>query len=113
GPGALTKGSTWASLDPLEYAVTATVVLGVALAVVLLGRGLLDRPRRVVALAACAVAACAPALTGHTRAATPEALAVGADMLHLVAGGIWLGGLVALVLVLPDLGGRRTLAAEV
>jgi copper transport protein len=113
GLGALTKGSTWASLDPLEYAVTATVVLGVALAVVLLGRGLLDRPRRIVALAACAVAACAPALTGHTRAATPEALAVGADMLHLVAGSIWLGGLVALVLVLPDLGGRRTLAAEV
>ncbi|KRB76178.1 copper resistance protein CopC [Nocardioides sp. Root190] len=113
GVGALAKGSTWAALDPLEYVVTATVVLGVSLAVVLLGRGLIDRPRRVVALVACGVAACAPALTGHTRAATPEVLAVGADMLHLVAGSVWLGGLVALVLVLPDLGGRRTLAAEV
>ena len=113
GPGALGRGSTWGALDPLEYVVTGAVVGGVTLAVVLLGRGLIDRGRRLVALGACAVAVCAPALTGHTRAATPEVLAVGADMLHLVAGGIWLGGLVALVLVLPDLGGRRTLAAEV
>lgn len=113
GIGALGDGATWASLDPLEYVVTAAVVAGVVLAVVLLGRGLVDRPRRIVALVACAAATCAPALTGHTRAATPEVLAVGADMLHLVAGATWLGGLVALVLVLPDLGGRRTLAAEV
>ncbi len=113
GPGALADGATWSSLDPTEYAVTLAVVAGVALAVLLLGRGVVERSRRAVALTACAVAACAPALTGHTRAATPEVLAVGADMLHLVAGATWLGGLVALVLVLPDLGGRRTLAAEV
>lgn len=113
GLGALGRGSTWGTLDPLEYVVTGAVVGGVVLAVVLLGSGLLDRSRRMVALAACAVAVCAPALTGHTRAATPEVLAVGADMLHLLAGALWLGGLVALVLVLPDLGGRRTLAAEV
>lgn len=113
GLGALGEGATWSSLDPTEYVVSAAVVAGVALAVVLLGRGLVDRTRRVVALVACVVAACAPALTGHPRAATPEALAVAADMLHLVAGSTWLGGLVALVLVLPDLAGRRTLAAEV
>ncbi|GAA1515124.1 copper resistance protein CopC [Nocardioides humi] len=113
GVGALAKGSTWASLDRLEYVVAGVVSAGLVLAVVLLGRGLVDRTRRLVALAACALAACAPALTGHTRGVTPEALAVGADMLHLVAGSIWLGGLVALVLVLPDLGGRGALAAEV
>lgn len=113
GLGALGEGATWSSLDPTEYAVTLAVVAGVVLAVVLLGRGLVGRSRRAVALTACAVATCAPALTGHTRAATPEALAVAADMLHLLAGATWLGGLVALVLVLPDLGGRRTLAAEV
>ncbi|TWH04724.1 copper transport protein [Nocardioides sp. J9] len=113
GLGALGDGATWASLDPLEYGVAAAVVGGVVLAVVLLGRGLVDRARRTVALVACGVAVGAPALTGHTRGVTPEVLAVGADVLHLLAGSTWLGGLVALVLVLPDLGGRRTLAAEV
>ena len=89
-----------------EYVVTAAVVLGTAVAVGLLGDGLPPRPRRLAALVAGAVAVVAPALTGHTRAATPEALVVGADMLHLLAGSIWLGGLVGLALVLRDLADR-------
>lgn len=113
GPAALASGATWAALAPREYAVTGAVVLGVLAAMRLLGDGRRGRRRDLWALAAASVAVCAPAFTGHTRAATPEFLAISADALHLVAGGVWFGGLVALVLVLPDLAGHRgTLAAD-
>ena len=113
GAGALTKGSTWSSLPFTEYAVAGAVVVGVTVAVGLLGRGSPARPLGLAAVAAAAVGVCAPALTGHTRAETPEALLVAADMLHLLAGSIWLGGLVGLVLVLRELVGRGSLAGEV
>ena len=51
------------------------------------------------------MAVAAPALTGHTRAAPPVPLSVAADVLHLVAGAVWLGGLVGLALTLPRLAG--------
>lgn len=113
GLGVLRHGTTWTALAATEYATAAVVAGGVVAAVILLGDGLNGSRRHVAALVAGGVAACAPALTGHTRGVTPEVLAVGADMLHLVAGSIWLGGLVALLLVLPDLSGRGTLAVEV
>lgn len=113
GLGSLGRASTWTSFPMAEYAVTAVVVLGVPLAVRLLGDdGLPTRSRARVALVAAALAAGAPALTGHTRAATPEILVIGADLVHLLAGSVWLGGLVALALVLPDLAGRGDLGAE-
>ncbi|WP_262347554.1 copper resistance CopC/CopD family protein [Nocardioides dongxiaopingii] len=111
--GSLTRGSTWAILSTTEYAVTTVVVLGVGLGAVLLGAGLPDAVRGRVALVAVVVAACAPALVGHTRAESPEWLVVGADMLHLLAGSVWLGGLLALALTLVDLAERGTLGAEV
>lgn len=112
GAGALGDGSAWSALSVTEYAVPAAVVAGLALAVGLLGSDVPPRGRAAGALAGAAVAGCAPALTGHTRAETPEALVVAVDMLHLAAGSVWLGGLVALVLVLSDLAGRGTLAGE-
>lgn len=113
GASALTDGATWSALATIEYVVTAVVVGGVIGSAWLLGR---DRPRRrrdVVALVAGTVAVCAPALNGHTRATTPEALAVGVDMLHLLAVSVWLGGLVALAIALPDLAARGSVGAEV
>ncbi|WP_433005609.1 copper resistance protein CopC [Kribbella sp. CA-294648] len=115
----LTRGSTWSSLPLTEYAVPAIVVTSLVLAVALLGRGLpplrepADGRPPLAAAVAAAVAVAAPALTGHTRAASPEILVVGVDMLHLLAGSIWLGGLAALALTLPDLSGRGAVAAEV
>ncbi len=111
--GGLGRGSTWSALPATEYAVAGSVVVGVLAAVVLLGSGSPTRPRAIAATAAAAVAVCAPSFTGHTRAAAPEALAVAADALHLVVGSVWLGGLVALALVLPDLAARGTVGAEV
>ena len=112
GVGALAEGATWKALSPTERAVTAGVLVGVAACVALLGGGRPSRSRGAAALVAGAAAVCAPALTGHTRAATPEWLAIGADALHLAAGGVWLGGLTALALSLPVLAGRGVLAAE-
>jgi len=111
--GSLTRGSTWTSLPLREYAVPAAVVLGVGLAVVLVGTQPPGPRRRVAALLAAGVGIVAPALTGHTRAASPEALVVAADALHLVAGSVWLGGLVGLALAWPALQGQAGAAAEV
>lgn len=113
GADALTRRTTWSSLPPTEYAVPAAVAVGLTLAAALLGRGAPSGPRRVAVLVATAVAVSAPALTGHTRATTPEALTVATDVLHLMAGSVWLGGLAGLALVLPDLAGRGAMAAEV
>lgn len=95
---ALSDGATWASLAPAEYGVPAAVVVGLGLAVVA------RRPLPV--LLGCAVALAAPAFTGHTRATAPTALVIGVDVLHLAAGALWLGGLLALSLVLGDLAAR-------
>jgi copper transport protein len=101
---ALGDGSTWSALALGEYVVPAAVTVGLALT---LGA------RRGLVLGGCAVALAAPSLTGHTRATSPEALVIAVDVLHLAAGALWLGGLVALALVLRDLSGRGETAAVV
>ena len=111
--GSLGRGTTWSTLTPTEYVVTAAVVVGSVVAVLLLGDGQPSRGRRRATVAAAGVAVCAPALTGHTRATSPELLAVAADMLHLVAGSFWFGGLLGLALVLPLLLARGGVAATV
>ncbi|MEV0949471.1 CopD family protein [Promicromonospora sp. NPDC050249] len=101
---AITEGSTWSALAPGEYAVPAVVVAGLALAAgALPASAAPGRARATLVLAGSVLAVTAPAFTGHTRAATPEALVVGVDVLHLAAGTMWLGGLVAIALVLGDL----------
>lgn len=101
---AILDGATWSSLAPAEYVVPAAVVAGLALAVGSLPASAApERTRAALVLAGCALAVIAPAFTGHTRAATPEALVVGVDVLHLAAGSLWLGGLVAIALVLGEL----------
>jgi copper transport protein len=52
-------------------------------------------------------------LSGHTRAEDMAALVVTVDWLHLVAGAVWLGGLMGLALTLPGLAGRPEVAAGV
>ncbi|WP_199423255.1 copper resistance CopC/CopD family protein [Actinotalea solisilvae] len=103
----------WAALAAAQYGVAAAVVLGVAASVALLGGGAPAGPRAAAALVAATVAAGAPALTGHTRAASPEALVVGVDVLHLLAAAVWLGGLVGLVLALTALPARGSAVVAV
>ncbi|HXH79953.1 copper resistance protein CopC [Nocardioides sp.] len=111
--GSLARATTWSTLTPTEYAVTLAVVVGSVLAVVLLGDGHPSPRRRLAAAAVGGAAICAPALTGHTRATSPELLAVAADMLHLAAGSFWFGGLLGLALVLPLLLAQGDVAAAV
>ncbi|USQ80494.1 CopD family protein [Ornithinimicrobium faecis] len=111
---ALADASTWAALAAWEYAVPSAVVVGLALAAAQVPSAAAPgRRRAALVLAACALALAAPALTGHTRAASPEVLAIGADVLHLVAAAVWLGGLVSIVLVLGDLAARGDSGAVV
>lgn len=103
-PSAITEGSTWSALAPAEYVVPAIVVAGLGLAAgALPASAAPGRTRAALVLAGSVLAVTAPAFTGHTRAATPEALVIGVDVLHLAAGTLWLGGLVAIALVLGDL----------
>lgn len=110
---ALGDGSTWSALAAVEYVVPVAVVVGLGLAVSALPASAPERSRAWLVLLGCAVALVAPSLTGHTRATTPQALVVGVDVLHLLAGAVWLGGLVGVALVLADLAGRDDAGAVV
>jgi copper transport protein len=70
-----------------------------------------DRTHGWLLVGGAVVALVGPSLVGHTRAFSPSPLLVAADVLHLVAGATWLGGLVGLVVSLRALAGREVLAA--
>lgn len=70
-----------------------------------------DRTRGWLLAGGAVLALAGPSVVGHTRAYEPSPLLVATDVLHLVAGATWLGGLVGLVLSLRALAGREVLAA--
>lgn len=104
--------TTW--LDASTSAVIALLLL--TLGFTLLGQNVAgaptDRRSRRFALSGVALIVIAPALTGHTRASSPEPLVIGADILHVLAGSVWLGGLAGLALTLPTLAGRDDAVAR-
>lgn len=99
-------GGGWSALDDgdllrnvvLGAPGLAAAVGGVALVALLFGRPPARWPT-VAALAACA----SFVLEGHTRSMDPRVVVVGADLVHLLAGALWVGGVVALV-ALPSAG---------
>ncbi|WP_084101060.1 copper resistance CopC/CopD family protein [Nocardioides luteus] len=107
GPGAMLTFDAWSPASVGKEWLSALVgIVGVAAAL-----ALRERPR--LAAAAGLVAICAPALVGHSRAVVPAWLVTATDIVHLVAGALWLGGLVGLALTLPLITRRGSLAAEV
>jgi copper transport protein len=74
-------------------AARLAVVVALVAAAVAVGR----RPR--VAAAAAVLALGGIAASGHASSATPRVPSILNDWLHLVAGGVWLGGIGMLVLV--------------
>jgi copper transport protein len=105
--------ATWAAVGGAEVLGLVTLVAGLAL-VLVPRRG--TRPAavaRVPLLAGITLVVLSPALTGHSRAFDPQLPVIVTDALHVLAGSIWLGGLVGLALTLPALGGRGQAAAEV
>ena len=111
--GALARLETWRVLPVEVYAVALVVASGLGAATGLLGDHAPVGRRAAAALAAALLATTAPALTGHTRAVSPEWLVVGTDALHLLAGAVWLGGLVGLALVLRELAEQGAAAGDV
>lgn len=92
--------------DALVLAVIAAGLLVALMAV--------SRERwRVAVVPAALLAACAPALVGHSRAIDPVWLMTITDVVHLVCGAVWFGGLVGLALTLGPLSGRERDAALV
>lgn len=107
GPGAILTFDAWSPASVGKEWLSALVgILGIAAAL-----ALRERPR--LAAAAGLVAICAPALVGHSRAVVPAWLVTATDVIHLVAGALWLGGLVGLALTLPLITRRGTVAAEI
>ena len=90
----------------VSTAVTAGALLVVAV--------LVDRrvPRWVVLFAAL-VALAGFSIEGHTRATDRRWAMVVSDIVHLAAGSIWLGGIVALVVAFRSSSDTTTLAAAV
>jgi copper transport protein len=95
-----------------ELVSAALVLVGLALVVRTTSDGPPDRTAGWLLGGGAVLALAGPSLVGHTRAFTPSPLLVAADVLHLVAGAVWLGGLVGLVLTLRALAGREELAAR-
>ncbi|HET8605783.1 MAG TPA: copper resistance protein CopC [Gaiellaceae bacterium] len=81
----------------------------------------LDRPERarrsigailaeLGALLAAGAALLAPGASGHAAQTAPRALAIALDWLHLVAGSLWIGGLVGLLVLWGSLPAARRVA---
>jgi copper transport protein len=101
--------SSWVSADGL---LAAAVAAGLGLAAAVLRPVAPSRAASVLALGGAGVALAAPALVGHTRAYGPASLVLTADVLHLLTGAVWFGGLVGLALTLPTLATRERLATR-
>ncbi|WP_435737977.1 copper resistance protein CopC [Cellulosimicrobium sp. PMB13] len=104
GLDALLDALTWRTGLTSDTALAAGLgVLGLVGAALLAPRA--ARETRALwpaglALGGSALALGALVLVGHTRTFGPAALVVAADVLHVVAGAVWLGGVVGLALVL-------------
>jgi copper transport protein len=112
----LELGDLLAAFDPglvtNELVSAALVLVGLAVAVRSSSDAAPDRTTGWLLVAGAGLALAGPSLVGHTRAFAPAPLLVAADVLHVVAGAVWLGGLVGLVLSLRALAGREVLAAQ-
>jgi len=89
------------ALDPALLWSTVTSAAGVAAGVAAAGLALaLGSDRRLPASAGAVLALLSLPLTGHSRSFGPGWLVMGSDVLHVLAGSVWFGGLLGLVLTL-------------
>jgi copper transport protein len=109
-------GHLLSSFDALlvsnEVFAAAAVALGLGVAVAVCRDTPPDIDSAWLLGSGALLALLAPALVGHSRAYLPTPLLVVGDLLHVLAGAAWLGGLVGLVLTLRALSGREVLAAQ-
>lgn len=116
---AAVTGRGWRALEPQTVSAVMTSGFGQAttLRVIWLAALLILlrwRAPTAVAVLAAGVAAGSFALDGHQRSVDPTWLLMSADVVHVLAVGVWMGGLVMLVSLLTrshDGMDRRTVAA--
>jgi copper transport protein len=104
GLGDLADAGTWTTGATSGTALASVLgLVGLALAALAARRA--ARETRAVwpaglAIGGAVLATTSFVLVGHTRTVGPAGLVVAADVLHLAAGAVWLGGVVGLVLTL-------------
>ena len=113
GLGGLVAPKTWSDATPATLVELILLAIGLVLVRVSLDERLVLVRRRAVLGLGTGSAVVSPALTGHSRALEPQALLIVVDVLHVLAGSVWLGGLAGLAITLPAIAGRGTQAAEV
>jgi copper transport protein len=111
GVGGLLTGAVWRGWVSAEGLAAALVAAGLAGATTARLDSAPARHDRARVLVGAALALGALPLVGHTRSYGPAWLVVASDLLHVAAAAIWFGGLVGLVVALPALAGRPSLAA--
>lgn len=80
-----------------------------------------ERPQRSIAallalagaLAAAAATLAVPGVAGHAGETAPRGLSIGFDWFHLVAGSVWVGGLIGLLVLAASLPAARRVAGLV
>lgn len=101
GLGGILQPTEWLGLvSGQQTLIAAATVLGMLPVLILQQRS--DRALQNLVLAGSLLALATPVLTGHTALRQPTWLMVGSDLVHLLAGGVWLGGLVGFVLFLRE-----------
>jgi putative copper resistance protein D len=105
------SGFDWDTLEPVLFdtAFGSAWLARDALALVLAGLLMLPRGGRMLPMLLAAALLASLAAVGHTQQTEGGAhiVHVGADALHLLAAGAWLGGLVALAYTLFHSGGEE------
>lgn len=103
---ALLRPEHWIEAVFWQPAVIAVLTLGCGVVAYLaaVSGALGGSARPLIALLTAAVALASPVLLGHTMSKQPTALVMAADVVHLLAGAVWLGGLAALLLAIPRSG---------
>ncbi|MFL6022819.1 MAG: copper resistance CopC/CopD family protein, partial [Marmoricola sp.] len=92
-----------------EPTAAIMAMFGLALAVTTSGN---RRLQSVVPLAGGVLALSSLAVVGHSRSFGPQVLVIASDVTHVLAGSVWLGGLVGVAVTLRMLGESPGLAAR-
>ncbi len=99
GLAGLGQATVWTDVVTGAVGVAAMVTL-VGLTALLVGSRCNHRGAVVVMLTGAALALGGFVVTGHTRTFGPPWLVISADLVHLAAGAVWLGGVIGLVVTL-------------
>ncbi len=94
-----------------EVLAAALVLVGLGVAVRAASDAAPDRAAGGQLAGGSLLALVGPSVVGHSRAFAPSPVLIAADVLHVTAGAVWLGGLLGLVLTMRALAGREVLAA--